>query len=93
MTRPDDAEAGPPAAPEADHPPASRTPPTDAQRYQWIRANRGNTVIAEALRAAHFDDDFDQQIDAAMQAQSDGLTVGRMARAEHPFGRRRSDFE
>lgn len=92
MDRPTDASR-PSAEPDPDTQSGSRPSPTDAERYQWIRANRGNTVITEALRASHFDDDFDRQIDDAMHAQRDGHAVGRLARHEHPFGRRKSDYD
>ena len=68
-------------------------PPSDAERYRWIRANRGNAALHEALRHAHFDHDFNDQIDAAMRAQRDGRGAGALPRTAKPFGRRRSDFD
>ena len=47
-------------------------PLTDAERYRWIRANRGSTLITDALLSADFDEDFDAQIDAAVRAHRAG---------------------
>jgi hypothetical protein len=68
-------------------------PPTDAERYRWIRANRSDAALHAALRDAHFDHDFNVQIDAAMRAQREGHEAVELPRAAKPFGRRRSDFE
>ncbi|ARN20985.1 hypothetical protein [Piscinibacter gummiphilus] len=68
-------------------------PPTDADRYRWIRSNRNDAALHDALRNAHFDHDFDDQIDAAMRAQREGRSSNAVPRATKPFGRRRSDFE
>ena len=40
---------------------------SDADRYCWIRANRGNFAIADALKHSNLDGDFDARIDAAMR--------------------------
>ena len=42
-------------------------PLSDADRYQWIRANRGNFDIVNALDHSHRDADFDAHIDAAIR--------------------------
>jgi hypothetical protein len=68
-------------------------PPTEAERYRWIRANRNDAALHEALRSAHFDADFDDQIDAAMRAQREGRGSTTLPRAAKAFGRRRSDFD
>lgn len=68
-------------------------PPTDAERYRWIRANRSDAALHEALRVAHFDAEFDDRIDAAMRAEREGHATQAVPRAAKPFGRRRSDFE
>ena len=68
-------------------------PPTDAERYRWIRANRLAAAAHEALRHAHSDHDFDDQIDAAMRAQREGLHSQTVPQSAKPFGRRRSDYE
>jgi tRNA U38,U39,U40 pseudouridine synthase TruA len=68
-------------------------PPTDAERYRWIRANRTDAALHAALRNAHFDHDFNDQIDAAMRAQREGQEALNVPRTAKPFGRRRSDFE
>jgi hypothetical protein len=68
-------------------------PPTDAERYRWIRANRLDAAVHDALRNAHAEHDFDDQIDAAMRAQRDGQSSAAVPRAAKPFGRRRSDYD
>ena len=40
---------------------------SDADRYCWIRANRGNFAILDALKHSNRDVDFDARIDAAMR--------------------------
>jgi hypothetical protein len=42
------------------------TDPTDAEKYRWIRANRGNFAIVEALDGCDRDADFDARIAAEM---------------------------
>jgi hypothetical protein len=42
------------------------TGPTDAEKYRWIRANRGNFAIVEALAHCDRDADFDNRIVAEM---------------------------
>ena len=68
-------------------------PPTDADRYRWIRANRADPALHAALRDAHVDHDFNDLIDAAMRAQREGREAASLPRTSKPFGRRRSDFE
>lgn len=70
-------------------------PPTDAERYRWICANRLDIALHDALRTAHSDHDFDDQIDAAIRARREGDGQGgpQVTRATKPFGRRRSDYE
>ena len=68
-------------------------PPTDAERYRWIRANRSDAALHAALRHAHFDHDFNDQIDAAMRAQREEREPTNLHQTIKPFGRRRSDFE
>jgi len=67
-------------------------PLTDADRYRWIRAHRGSTLISDALQSADFDSDFDAQIDAAVRAHHAGRHLPLPARAPGPvYGRRRTD--
>jgi len=40
---------------------------SDADRFCWIRANRGNFAILDALKHSNRDVDFDARIDAAMR--------------------------
>jgi hypothetical protein len=40
--------------------------PSDAEKYRWIRANRGNFAIAEALAQCDRDADFDNRIACEM---------------------------
>ena len=40
--------------------------PSDAEKYRWIRANRGNFAIVEALAQCDRDADFDSRIVAEM---------------------------
>ena len=44
-----------------------RTSPLDAERCRWIRANRGNFAIVEALNGSDRDADFDERIEAEMR--------------------------
>ena len=67
-------------------------PLTDADRYRWIRANRGSTLITDALQSADFDSDFDAQIDAAVRAHRAGRHLSLPAHTTGPtYGRRRTD--
>lgn len=50
----------------------SDVPPSDADKYRWIRANRGNFAITEALAHSARDADFDEQIAAAMRMSAAG---------------------
>ena len=43
---------------------------SDGEKYRWIRGNRGNHAIADAIAHSDRNKDFDDRIDAAM-AQSD----------------------
>lgn len=45
---------------------------SDADKYRWIRANRGNFAIVEALKSSNRDADFDAQIEAAMRMSASG---------------------
>lgn len=54
---------------DADAPPA---PPSDAEKYRWIRANRGHFDIVEALERSDRDADFDARIEAGMRAAAAG---------------------
>lgn len=47
--------------------PARPAPSTDADRFCWIRENRGNFAILDALKRSNRDVDFDARIDAAMR--------------------------
>ena len=40
--------------------------PSDAEKYRWIRANRGNFAIVEALNHCDRDADFDRRIATEM---------------------------
>jgi len=44
-----------------------RTRSSDAERYRWIRANRGNFAIVEALNGSDRDADFDERVEAEMR--------------------------
>ena len=67
-------------------------PLTDADRYRWIRANRGSTMITDALQSADFDSDFDAQIDAAVKAHRMGRHLPLpLNPAQRVYGRRRTD--
>ena len=47
-------------------------PLSDADRYTWIRANRGNFAIVDALSHSDRDSDFDSHIDAAIRMSKAG---------------------
>ena len=47
-------------------------PLSDADRYVWIRANRGNFAIVDALDHSDRDSDFDSHIDAAVRMSKAG---------------------
>lgn len=47
-------------------------PLSDADRYQWIRANRGNFAIVDALDLSDRDSEFDAHIDAAVRMSKAG---------------------
>ena len=42
------------------------TPRSDGEKYRWIRGNRGNYAISDAIAHSDRDSDFDDRIDAAM---------------------------
>ena len=48
---------------------------SDADRFRWIRANRGNFAIDDALRHSDRDVDFDARIDAAMRMSMAGRHI------------------
>ena len=54
--------------------PPPRTPlqTSDADKYRWLRANRGNFAIATALNHSDRDVDFDAQIEAAIRMSMAG---------------------
>jgi hypothetical protein len=47
-------------------------PLSDADRYKWIRGNRGNFAIVNALDHSERDADFDAHIDAAIRMSMAG---------------------
>jgi hypothetical protein len=54
--------------------------PSDAEKYRWLRANRGNFAIVDALNRSDRDGDFDARIEAEMQmcaAGTDSYMSGR----------------
>ena len=57
--------------------------PSDAEKYRWIRANRGNFAILEALAQCDRDVDFDNRIAAEMGMCAAG-------KGTHCIGGRRS---
>lgn len=52
--------------------------PTDAEKYRWIRANRGNFAIVDALGKSDKDVDFDDRIAAEMAMCAAGLRSYRL---------------
>jgi hypothetical protein len=52
--------------------------PSDAEKYRWIRSNRGNFAIAEALTACDRDADFDSRIAAEMAMCAAGKASYRL---------------
>lgn len=72
----------------------SPRPFTDAERYAWIRGNRGNFLIFEALHRANYDGDFDALIDASMRAHGRGRHLAHLPPSEAAAQRRRkSDWD
>jgi hypothetical protein len=67
-------------------------PFTDEQRYAWIRGNRGNFLILEALNRANYDSDFDALIDAAIHAHATGRHLPALSAPVAPR-RRKADWE
>ena len=47
--------------------------PSDAEKYRWIRSNRGNFAIADALGKSDKDADFDDRIAAEMAMCAAGM--------------------
>jgi hypothetical protein len=54
------------------------TGPSDAEKYRWIRANRGNFAIVDALGKSDRDVDFDDRIAAEMSMCAAGLRSYRL---------------
>jgi hypothetical protein len=46
---------------------------SDAEKYRWMRAHRGNFAIVEALAYSDRDADFDNRIEAEMRMSAAGL--------------------
>jgi len=53
--------------------------PSDAEKYRWIRANRGNFAIVEALAQCDRDADFDVRITTEMGMCAAGKASYRIA--------------
>ena len=53
--------------------------PSDAEKYRWIRANRGNLAIVEALNQCDRDADFDMRITTEMGMCASGKASYRIA--------------
>ncbi len=47
--------------------------PSDAEKYRWIRSNRGNFAIVDALAGCDRDADFDDRIAAEMAMCAAGM--------------------
>ena len=54
--------------------------PSDAEKYRWIRANRGNFAIVEALAQCDRDADFDTRIVTEMGMCAAGKGSYRIGR-------------
>ena len=52
--------------------------PSDAEKYRWIRSNRGNFAIADALAGSNKDADFDERIAAEMAMCAAGMHSYRL---------------
>lgn len=52
--------------------------PTDAEKYRWIRSNRGNFAIVDALGTSDRDVDFDERIAAEMAMCAAGMRSYRL---------------
>jgi len=48
---------------------------TDAEKYRWMRANRGHFAIFDALTRSDRDSDFDRTIETAMRLAEAGRHV------------------
>jgi hypothetical protein len=46
--------------------------PSDAEKYRWIRAHRGNYAISQALDSSDRDADFDGRIEREMAMTAAG---------------------
>ena len=53
--------------------------PSDAEKYRWIRSNRGNFAIVDALAGCDRDADFDARIAAEMAACAAGMRSYRLS--------------
>ena len=52
--------------------------PSDAEKYRWIRANRGNFAIVDALGSSDRDADFDDRIAEEMAMCAAGVCSYRL---------------
>ncbi len=52
--------------------------PSDAEKYRWIRSNRGNFAIVDALEKSDRDADFDVRIAAEMAMCAAGIGSCRL---------------
>jgi hypothetical protein len=52
--------------------------PSDAEKYRWIRSNRGNFAIVDALDKSDRDGDFDDRIAAEMAMCAAGMGSYRL---------------
>ena len=53
-------------------PPLVRSVTSDADKYRWIRSNRGNYAIVAALNNSDRDADFDANIESAIRRTAPG---------------------
>jgi hypothetical protein len=56
--------------------------PSDAEKYRWIRSNRGNFAIVDALGNSDRDADFDDRIAAEMAMCAAGMASYRLGSGE-----------
>lgn len=56
--------------------------PSDAEKYRWIRSNRGNFAIVDALSKSDRDADFDDRIAAEMAMCAAGMGSYRLGTGE-----------
>ena len=52
--------------------------PSDAEKYRWMRSNRGNFAIIDALEKSDRDADFDDRIAAEMAMCAAGMGSYRL---------------